>query len=81
MPTAQEVPRIVDAVRERLAAQQDVRLQVSGEKLDDDWLYIVVTPAQPGVRASDHAQLMTQIERDLRRAGTERVLLVPAVED
>ena len=81
MPTAQEVPGIVAQVRQRLAAQPRAPLQVSGEKLDDDWLYIVVTPTQPGVRASDHAQVMTQIERELRQAGTEQVLLVPAVDD
>lgn len=44
-------------------------------------MYVVVTPARPGVRASDHARLMTQIERGLRQAGKDRVLLVPALED
>jgi hypothetical protein len=54
---------------------------VSGYKLDDDWLYIVVEPAQAGVRASDHANLMSKIERDLRKEGIDQVLLVPALKD
>jgi hypothetical protein len=83
MPTQQEVPAIVAEVRHRLAdaARQGVYLEVVNERLDDEWLSIVVTPSRPGVRASDHANLMSQIERDLRRQGTGHVLLVPALED
>lgn len=83
MPTQAQVPSIVDEVRRRLqaAAAQGVPLQVSGEKLEDDWLYVVITPTQKGVRASDHARLMSQIERELRAGGTDQVLLVPALED
>lgn len=83
MPTTQQVPEIVDKVRVRLAdAEHDgVHLKVSGERLDDDWLYIVVVPARPGIRASDHARLMSQIERELRQQGDDNVLLVPALED
>lgn len=83
MPTAAEVPGIVAEVTRRLqaAASQGVPLKVSGERLDDDWLYVVVTPAQPGVRASDHASTMSRIERELRQQGTDKVLLVPTIED
>jgi hypothetical protein len=41
----------------------------------------VVVPARPGIRASDHARLMSQIERELRQQGDDNVLLVPALED
>jgi hypothetical protein len=83
MPTPLDVPAIVAEVRQRLAeeAQRGIHLQVAGERLDDDWLYVVVTPSQPGVRASDHARLMAQIERELRQQGNEHVLLVPTLED
>ena len=83
MPTASQVPGIVAEVRQRLAdvANQGVHLQVTGDKLEDDWLYVVVAPSQPGVRASDHARLMSQIERELRKQGTGNVLLVPAIDD
>ena len=83
MPTQQEVPAIVAEVRQQLAvaAQQGVRLEVSGERLDDDWLYVMVTPAEPGVRASDHAGLMSKVERHLRQRGAGNVLLVPTLDD
>jgi hypothetical protein len=79
----QEIDPIVKKIEQQLA-QADARgihLKVSGSKLDDDWLYVVVVPNGKGVRASDHAELMSQIERKLRADGDERVLLVPALDD
>ena len=84
MPTTTQVSEIVDRVKARLADAQrteGVALTVSAQKLDDDWLYIVVEPARPGVRASDHANLMSKIERELRDDGIDQVLLVPALRD
>ncbi len=83
MPTEAQVPGIVAEVRQRLdeAAKQGVHLQVVSEKLDDGWLYVVVTPSQPGQSASDHARVMSQIERELRQKGTDHLLLVPTLED
>ena len=84
MPTQQEVPGIVADVEEQLAAvaaQQGVALEVTGQSFDDDWLYVVVTPSRPGVRASDHADVMVQVERALKSRGIRNVLLVPALSD
>jgi hypothetical protein len=83
MPTEAQVPGIVAEVRQRLAevASQGVHLQVTGDRLEDNWLYVAVAPSQPGVRASDHARLMSQIERELRQKGKDRVLLVPALDE
>jgi hypothetical protein len=83
MPTTQQVSDIVEKVRLRLAdAERDgIHFKVASEKLDDDWLYIVFVPAKPGVRASDHARLMSKIEGELREQGDDRVLLVPALEE
>ncbi len=50
-------------------------------KLDDEWLYIVVVPSKPGVRASEYANFMSKVERELRAAGDDNVLLVPALQD
>ena len=80
MPTQEQVSQIVQEVGERLK-QEGAGLRVAGEKLEDDWLYVVITPARKGVRASDHARLMSQIERQLREEGKDHVLLVPALED
>ena len=84
MPTQADVSDIIKAVTVRLekAARAGVHLQVSEHRLDDDWLYVVVTPAQAGTRASDHARLLSQIERELReQEHIEQVLLVPAIDD
>jgi hypothetical protein len=74
---------IVDKVRRRLAdgEREGIHLKVTGDKLDDDWLYIVVVPSKPGVRASEYANFMSKIERELRADGHDNVLLVPALED
>ena len=81
MPTAQDVPRIVRQVQASLDALPGRPLHITGERLDDSWLYIAGEPARPGVSALDHAMAMSRIERELRRAGDDEVLLVPAVED
>jgi hypothetical protein len=83
MPTEQEVQGIVTTIQQRLsdAQRRGIHLQISGNKLEDDWLYVVITPSKPGERASDHARLMSEIERELRQSGTNQVLLVPAIDD
>ena len=83
MPTTQRVANIVTKVKKRLAEakQGGIHLKVTGHKLDDDWLYITVVPSKPGVRASEHANFMSKVERELRAGGDDNVLLVPALED
>lgn len=84
MPTTQQqATDIVNEVRQRLAGaeQQGVFLKVTGHKLDDDWLYIVVVPSRQGVRAAEYANFMSKVERELRAAGNDNVLLVPALDD
>ena len=83
MPTTAQGTDIVDKVRHRLAdaEREGIHLKVTRESLDDEWLYIVVSPARPGVRASDHAQIVSRIEREPRAAGDDNVLLVPVLED
>jgi len=83
MPTTEQVTDIIDKVKKRLAEAESegIFLKVTGEKLDDDWLYVVVVPSRSGVRASDHASFMSKVERELRADGDENVLLVPAMTD
>ncbi len=84
MPTTQqEVAAIVSKVEDRLkeGERENIFLKVDRAKLDDDWLYIVVVPSRAGVRASDYANFMSKIERELRAGGDENVLLVPALSD
>jgi hypothetical protein len=56
-------------------------LRLAATRFDDGWLYLVVEPVQKGERASQHAHLMTEIERTLQKEGYEQVLLVPAVPE
>lgn len=83
MPSTHDITDIITRIEQRLreAEHKGIHLKVAGQKLEDDWLYVTVVPSQPGVRASDHANLMAQIERELREQGAEQVLLVPAMED
>ncbi len=83
MPTTEQSSAIVNQVRQRLAEgeRDGVYLKVDNVKLDDDWLYIVVVPSRPGVRASEYANFMSKVERELRHAGHDNVLLVRALED
>jgi hypothetical protein len=84
MPTTQQhATDIVEKVKALLldAQRENVHLRVNGFKLDDDWLYIVVVPSKAGVRASEYANYMSKIERELRKEGEENVLLVPALDE
>jgi len=84
MSTTADTQKIVNSVIDRLrtAEQQDrIYLKVSDSKVDDDWLYVAVVPSRPGVRAIEHAELLSKIERELIADGHDKVLLVPALED
>lgn len=74
---------VLSVVEERLkeAAGRGVALKVISHNFDDDWLYIVIAPAATGFRASDHARLMSDIEKELRQRHFDKVLLVPAIDD
>jgi hypothetical protein len=52
-----------------------------GNRLDDGWLTVVITPTKPNIRASEYANLMSEIERELRTKGVEEVVLVPALAE
>ena len=83
MPTVQQIEPVVVKVEQLLAEAEThgVYLQIANSKYEDDWLFIVVVPSRPGVRASDHADLMSKIERQLRADGDNHILLVPVLED
>jgi hypothetical protein len=83
MLDAQQIPDIVNRIKNRLkdAEQEGIYLKFISNKLDDDWLYIVLAPSKLGVRASDHANFMSKIERELRVDGIGNVILVPELTD
>lgn len=82
MPSAVEVPEILGFIKQRLAEASDlVRLEVTDDEMEDDYLYVVVTPAAVGIRASDHADLMSKIEGEVERNGWQNVYLVPTIHE
>lgn len=83
MPAEKDTPMIIARVEALLqdAQTNEVHLELSGSRFDDGWLYLTVTPTQPGERASQHAHLMTNIERTLRKEGYKQVLLIPALPE
>lgn len=81
-----QISGIVEKVKARLSELSSERhvglaLLEKNYRLEDDWLYLVITPTRPGDRASDYADLMSTIKSELRKEDIENVLLVPAVED
>lgn len=83
MPTTQRVSEIVTKVKKRLAEgkREGIHLKVTGEKLDDGWLYIVVVPSKVGISASKYASFMSKVERELRAVSDDKVFLVPWLTD
>lgn len=80
MPTPQQIPLIMHEIEDHFAAHH-IPLKVDSNKLDDGWLTVVVVPTQTGIRASDYAERMSEVERNLRAHGYDEVVLVPALED
>ncbi|MBI3737038.1 hypothetical protein HY256_11060 [Candidatus Sumerlaeota bacterium] len=85
MPIQTDIGPIVEYVRKRLAEACDrgIHLVINdeGTKLEDEWLYVTLAPGKSGGRASDYADLMDEIETELRNQGHSHVLLVPVVPD
>ena len=83
MPAQADIPTVVARVHAMLreAESEGVHLRLAGHRFDDGWLYLVVEPTVAGERASQHAHLMTRIERSLLSEGHDQVLLVPEVPE
>ena len=82
--TTSDIPKILDSVRGLLSKgeRRGVPLKIEEDyQLEDDWLYLCVTPTKKGVRALDYAEVLGEIEDDLRKEGYDRVLLVPTLSE
>jgi len=81
-----QIPTVIDWVRDRLSTLRrehnvELKLEDREYRLEDDWLYLIVIPTSPGIRASDYAKYMSDIEKDLREHNFDNVLLMPAVDE
>lgn len=83
MPSEQDQSVIISRVEELLSAAESrgIHLRLTARRFDDGWLYLVIEPTRTGERASQHAYLMTEVERTLQKEGYDQVLLVPAVPE
>lgn len=73
---------IISQVRGSLSSRHlPLKVLEEWSSTEDEWLYITVSPTKEGLRASDYADAMAEIEKELRIAGIENVLLVPTVPE
>ena len=84
--TQNQIQSLVQQARQELqkrAQSGGVALKIDndGYRVDDDWLYIVVSPTKPGIRAYDYVEMLSDVERSLKQQGANKVLLVPALAD
>lgn len=84
--SAEMLPAVLEKVRgklKNLEQEEGVPLAVEEHdyKIEDDWLYICITPTKSGVRASDYARTMARVERELYEEDIENVLLVPTLDE
>jgi hypothetical protein len=84
--TMQDVPRAIEEVKRQLAAKEDEKhlgltLHEREYRLEDEWLYLLVTSIRPGIHADEYAQALDEVEQQLRREGFDHVLLLPMLEE
>lgn len=84
--TTKDLPQIIDSVRRHLEAKDrdrhwGLRLQEKDYRLEDDWLYLIVTTTGEGIRPSEYAKVLDEVEKELSQEGTDNILLVPALDD
>jgi hypothetical protein len=84
--TDQSIESVLRLVQEKLNAKRDatgLHLQIpeGGYRRDEDWIEIIVRPAQNGIRAYDYVDALVEVEDELRKEGYSKILLVPAMAD
>ncbi len=85
MITEQEIPNVVKNGKERFARKSrernlDAELYDKDYRLENDWLYLSVSPMRKG-ELTEYAEMLTEIEKELRKEGIDNVLLVPTLPD
>lgn len=83
--TADQVQRLLDKIERLLAGSNGStpRLRVSRElsRVEDDWLYAIVTGAAPGAGAAEYSKRLSEIEQTIRDEDHANVLLVPGAQE
>jgi hypothetical protein len=79
----EKIDQVVERVAGRLATLgkgrgAELHVENEGTTFDDDWLYVCVESNTDGIRVSDFAEILSEIESELRHDGVNNVLLVPS---
>ena len=73
----ESVQRLLDGTH--LGKKFGLRVYPAATRTEDSWVYIVVVPNEPGIRATDFVDVLGQVEAQVRKdAGSREILLVPA---
>lgn len=77
---------VEDLVQERLTkcsrrlTGYGLQVKRGATRQEDEWWYVVVVPDKDGVRATQYAELLAEVEEELEaQAPQEKILLVPAL--
>lgn len=81
VPNIDKIRNGVQALLDSKCKRRDFRLEVSGHSTDEDWVLVVVVPTEAGIRAYDYAEILSEVEKELRASDRdyEHVLLVPTL--
>lgn len=71
------VQRLLDGTSQ--AKSFGLRVFPEATRTEDDWVYIVIVPTKPGIRAADFVDVLGSVEAQVRsQQGKQEILLVPA---
>ncbi|MCC5877784.1 MAG: hypothetical protein JJU11_16310 [Candidatus Sumerlaeia bacterium] len=81
--TPEQIQQIIERVNSRLITLGrgrgvDLHVEKEGSTFDDDWLYVSVETTTDKIRVADFAEILSEIEAELRQQGVNNVLLVPS---
>ena len=79
------IARMIAKLRELLRKQSGngVPLVIADDGYVEEggWVYLILTPAKPGVRAYEYVERLNELECELRKEVDGNILLVPAAPD
>lgn len=81
-----KIVRMIATLRELLKkqSQNGVTLSVADDGYVDEgsWIYLIVKPDKPGIRAYEYVERLNDLEAELRTmVGDNNLTVVPAVPD
>jgi hypothetical protein len=75
------IERSIDELLKKsdLGRSFDLHVVPGASREEDEWIYVVVAPKRPGIRAYEFAELLAGIEKQVRELNhKDEILLVPS---